>query len=470
MQPITLYGAHWDEASRRAKLFLEEHGLEFTYRDVTGSQEAHYTVLRANQGKCLLPTLQLGHQFYSQPDQADLVRILGINANSQVVVFYGTNDCSDCRRAKHYLERHHQYYQFFNIEENQEAKEKVKALNSGERIIPTILIDGVPYTNPDNAQLKKLLSLSDTDHLETYDVIIIGGGPAGLTTAIYTRRGHYKTLLLERKNLGGNAFTTKKIKNYPAFKSISGPDLTDRMAAQVEQLGAVVHGGEPVKSISKQGDYFQVQTTLQTYKGRAVVLATGSKYRRLNIPGEEALIGEAVHFCSTCDGELYQGKEVLVIGGGRSALEEGSYLARTCKKVTIVHNEPSFDADDTYLEEAKGQDNITLLSNREPLEFVQENGQFKGLKVKHTDKDKEEVLEAAGAFIYVGMVPNTQAFRGLVEMDERGYIITQGEGKTSVEGIFAGGDCRKGALAQVAAAAGEGVLIHQGLRTYLGSK
>ncbi|OUS03628.1 hypothetical protein A9Q86_01335 [Flavobacteriales bacterium 33_180_T64] len=301
-----------------------------------------------------------------------------------------------------------------------------------------------------------------------FDTIIIGGGAAGLTTSIYAQRDRFDTLILEKSTIGGNAFLTEKIENYPGFQSISGPKLMEKMEEQAKTYGAVIKTGEEVVSIKKQDNLFSIQTKGATYLGKTVVLSTGSTYRKLEIPNEEELIGSGIHFCATCDGAFYRDKDIIVIGGGNSALEEGIFLAGFCKSVKIIQRSKNFSASETYVEKLKTIDNISTYMNKTSLEFVSnENNLFKGLKVKDNETNKKAVIEADGAFIFIGLIPNTQSFKDVVSLDERGFIQTSGLAQTSVEGIFAAGDCREGAIAQVAAATGEGVLASYGIRNYL---
>ncbi len=203
------------------------------------------------------------------------------------------------------------------------------------------------------------------------------------------------------------------------------------------------------------------------YQSKTVVLALGSTYRKLGIPNEEDLIGAGIHFCATCDGAFYRDKEIIVIGGGNSALEEGIFLASFCKKVTIVARDKTFSASETYIEKLPSIKNIETHMNKESMAFLKdENGNFKGLKVKDRTTNDVEELYADGSFIFIGLIPNTDSIKGLIDLNERGFITTTGLGETSIEGIFAAGDCREGAIAQVAAATGEGVLASYGVRQY----
>jgi thioredoxin reductase (NADPH) len=240
------------------------------------------------------------------------------------------------------------------------------------------------------------------------------------------------------------------------------------MEEQAKTYGAVIKTGEEVVSIEKEGELFHVQTLGDKFISKTVVLSTGSTYKKLGIPNENELIGSGIHFCATCDGAFYRDKEVIVVGGGNSALEEGIFLAGFCKTVKIINRSKNFKASETYIEKLSSISNIETYMDKTSVAFeMTEDELFKGLKVKDNTTGKEELIEADGAFIFVGLIPNTQSFKNLITLDERGFIVTEGLAQTSVKGIFAAGDCREGAIAQVAAATGEGVLASYGLRAYL---
>ena len=241
-----------------------------------------------------------------------------------------------------------------------------------------------------------------------------------------------------------------------------------KMEEQARVYGAIIKTGEEVVSIEKADNLFNVRTKTNLYLGRSIVLSTGSTYEKLNIPGESELLGSSVHFCATCDGAFYRDKEVIVVGGGNSALEEGIFLSGFTKKVKIVNRKASFKASQTYIDKLPELDNITAFYNKESIALnTDKEGKFAGLLVKDTLTGKEEVITADGVFVFVGLKPNNGSFKGLVDMNEQGFITTSGLAKTSVEGIFAAGDNREGAIAQVAAATGEGVLASYGLRAFL---
>ncbi len=467
MDNILLYGADWCPDCRRAKAYLKENNIEFTFIDVDLDKEATAKVEAINNGKRIIPTLMIKGKSYTNPDNVDLAVVLGINEAGRVQLF-GADWCPDCRRAKSFLRDNGINFDFIDVDLHDWATAKVEEINNGKRIIPTILIDNVPYTNPDNVKLTALLSINIEKEHKIYDTIIIGGGAAGLTTSIYAQRDRFDTLILEKSTIGGNAFLTEKIENYPGFTSISGPKLMEKMEEQATTYGAVIKTGEEVIAIEKKDGMFTIQTKSTTYLGKTIVLSTGSTYRKIGIPNEEELIGSGIHFCATCDGAFYRDKDIIVIGGGNSALEEGIFLAGFCKSVKIVHRSEKFSASETYVEKLKSIDNISTYMNKTSLEFIaNDKGLFKGIKLKDNQTNEESVLEADGTFIFIGLIPNTQSFKGIVNLDNRGFIQTTGLAQTSVDGIFAAGDCREGAIAQVAAATGEGVLASYGIRSYL---
>jgi thioredoxin reductase (NADPH) len=344
----------------------------------------------------------------------------------------------------------------------------VTEINHGKRIIPTITIGEKVFTNPTNQQLSNVLSIDKEIPPRVYDVLIIGGGAAGLTTAIYAQRDKYDSIILERKNVGGNAYITKSIENYPGFNEVSGPELMERMEIQATTLGAIIEVGVDVIQIEKLERFFKIHTTSNPYFSKSIVVATGSTYRTLSIPGEKELIGSGIHFCATCDGAFYRDKEVIVIGGGNSALEEGLFLAGFCKKVTIVHRDTSFSAIQTYTDKLPSYTNVEVVLNVTPVEFkANEKGSFKALVVKDNADFTLREINADGVFIFIGLVPNTNMVADILNRSQSGHILTKGLNKTNVDGIFAAGDVRFGAIAQVAAATGEGVVASYGVREFL---
>ncbi|MFN1834258.1 FAD-dependent oxidoreductase [Balneola sp. MJW-20] len=467
MNNIILYGADWCPDCKRAKVFLDENNIAYDFIDVDIHEEATRKVEQINKGKRIIPTLIINGKSYSNPDNNELASVLGINDIGRIVL-YGADWCPDCRKSKSFLDDNKVNYQYIDIEEHEWAIPIITEINDGKRKIPTIVInDEQILVEPENEELRSALDLEQSKEEKVFDVIIIGGGAAGLTASIYAERDRFSSLILEKKTIGGNAFLTEKIENYPGFTSISGPDLMDKMKEQALVYGATIKTGEEVTSIQKENGMFRVTTKFTSYCGKSVILATGSSYRRLGIPGESELIGSGVHFCATCDGAFYRDKDIIVVGGGNSALEEGIFLSGFVKSVKIITIDPEFTASETYTEKLPGISNITTYKNKNSLEFISEDGKFKGLMIEDNETREQELIEADGAFVFIGLTPNTKSFKEIVELDERGFIVTHDLAQTSVDGIFAAGDCRKGAIAQVAAATGEGVLASYGVRKYL---
>jgi thioredoxin reductase (NADPH) len=468
MIEIQLYGADWCPDCLRAKAFLKDNNIQYDFIDVDLDQEATKRVESINNGKRIIPTIIINGKSYTNPNNDQLASVLGINENSRVIL-YGADWCPDCRKSKSFLDDNKINYQFIDTEINQWAIPIITKLNNGKRRIPTIIInDDIVLVEPENEELRQALRLDEVKEERLFDTIIIGGGAAGLTTSIYAQRDRFNTLILEKKTIGGNAFLTQKIENYPGFTSISGPKLMDKMEEQARTYGATIKTGEDVVAKEKQKELFVIKTATKTYLGKSVVLSTGSTYRQLGIPGEDALIGSGVHFCATCDGAFYRDKDIIVIGGGNSALEEGIFLAGFCKSVKIVHILPEFTASETYIEKLGSIDNITTHMNMSSKEFVaNDDGLFHSLVLEDNTTKEITKLEADGVFIFIGLIPNTKSFANLVELNKRGFIKTTGLAETSAVGIFAAGDCREGAIAQVAAATGEGVLASYGIKNYL---
>ncbi|MCB0632961.1 MAG: FAD-dependent oxidoreductase [Saprospiraceae bacterium] len=469
MQKLTLFGAGWCPNSLKAKVFLQENNIPFEYVNVDVSKDATEQIADFLTGDPVVPTLLWEGKTYPNPSETLMAELLGINPGYHIRM-YGADWCPDCRRAKAFLRENELNFQYIDVDQVEGATETVTQLNNGKRIIPTILINEEAFSNPNNTTLRQALNLPERENLPVFDVAVVGGGAAGLTTAIYAQRDRFSAIVLEKKNIGGNAFLTETIENYPGFQSISGPDLMERMADQATTYGARLEIGSEVRSFHQEAHFFTLDTTSGEVRARSIVLAVGSTYRLLGIPGEKELIGNGVHFCATCDGAFYRDKEVLVIGGGNSALEESIFLARFCKKVTIIHRSASFSASETYIEKLPVIDNIETRLNVTPVSFkAGEDGAFESLTVKDNESGQEEQLSADGVFIFIGLKPNTGFLKKSgVELDEKGFIITDGGfTETNIHGVFAAGDCRKGAYAQVAAATGEGVMASYAVRRFL---
>ena len=307
------------------------------------------------------------------------------------------------------------------------------------------------------------------DESELYDVVIVGAGSAGFTTAIYSSRDGWKTLILEKEASGGLAATTHSIENYPGFpKGVEGPVLMENFQKQAERFGAVLEEFDGVKSISKDDDgVFIIETDAgKSYRGRTVLLATGSEPKKLDIPGEAEFYNKGVSYCATCDGPLYKDEEVVVIGCGNSGLQEAQILLEYAKKVTFVEFLDLSIAEQVLQDRVKSHEKTVCKFSHMATEVKGEN-LVKSLVVKNRETEELIEIPAAAIFIYVGYKPYTSFVEGLVDLDDYGYIIADKHMKTSIPGIFAAGDVVSENLAQVAVAVGDGAKAAVAIREYL---
>lgn len=293
---------------------------------------------------------------------------------------------------------------------------------------------------------------------EVYDLIIIGGGPAGLTSALYARRALLKTLLLEKGPLGGQVIYTDLIENYPGFpEGISGYDLIELMQRQVQKLGLEIQQ-EEVTSLSDYGAYKEITTVGGVnFRSRAVILALGAVYKKLGVPGELEFTGKGVSYCAICDGPFYRGKVVAVVGGGNTALQEALHLTKYAEKIYLIHRRDTFRATQILQERVKADPKIELVLET-VVEEIQGNGGVERLKLKNVKTGEAFSLSVSGVFIFIGFSANTQWLKGVLDLDEQGFIITNKEMGTSMPGVFACGDCVSKKFRQIINACGEGAV------------
>lgn len=299
-----------------------------------------------------------------------------------------------------------------------------------------------------------------------YDLIIAGGGPAGLTAGLYAGRALLKTILLEKQFLGGQAFNSQLIENYPGFpEGISGPELADRMREQAEKFGVDIKLGQEVAEL-RINEFKEIETKEGVYHAKAVVIASGLHPRRLGIPGEVEFTGRGVSYCATCDGAFFSGKKVIVVGGGDSAIDEAIFLTRYAEKVTIVHRRDELRAAKALQERVFANSKIGFMWSSE-LKGIYGDKMVEKVKILDKKKDEEKELPIDGVFMYVGNVPNTEFAKEILKLDENRYIITDETLQTSVPGIFAAGDVRLNLLKQVVVAMGEGALAAVSAEKYI---
>ena len=405
------------------------------------------------------------------------------------ITLYGAHWCPDCRRSKQFLGEHQIPYTWVDIEQDAAAEEYVIEKNNGKRIIPTIVFaDGSALVEPSNAELAAKLGLKTAMDRKHFPVIVVGGGPAGLTTALYTAREGIDTLVIERAAFGGQAAGTERLDNMPGFPDgVAGIDFASRLRQQAERFGVQLLQAQDIVGMRSHDNYHCVETASgDKYSAQALVLATGSRYRRLDAPGESNYIGAGVHFCATCDGPFYKGKQVAVIGGGNSAAEESLLLTKFADRVTILVRGEAFKASKVIQESVLDDPKIDVRFHTEVLEFRGEQAKLNALLTRDSRTGREEELTVDGAFVFIGLDPNTDFLRDSgVRLNQWGFIITghdlvhagdrpagyeQREPaalETSVPGIFAAGDVRHGSTKQVASAAGEGAAAALLIREYL---
>ncbi|MCD4673466.1 MAG: FAD-dependent oxidoreductase, partial [Anaerolineaceae bacterium] len=283
------------------------------------------------------------------------------------ITIYSTVWCPDCKRAKRFFAEHRVSYTNVDIEQEPEGMAFVEKANQGRHIIPTIIFsDGSILTEPSNAELAAKMSFKQKVHQACYDVIIIGSGPTGLTSALYLARAGLDVLVIEKSGLGGQISITQALDNFPGFpQGISGAEFSDRLVEQAKSFGVEILEAQEVTGLHQVGSYHCINTADGSeYTGRAVLLATGARYRKLGVPGEDELIGTNIHFCATCDGAFYKGKKVLVVGGGNSGFEEGLFLTKFAVQVDILERSAQSKASKILQEKVDAKTNMHVLTNR----------------------------------------------------------------------------------------------------------
>jgi len=386
----------------------------------------------------------------------------------QKIIVYGAEWCADCHRSKRLLDDHKIAYDYFDIDLNADKKAELLSLTGGKNIIPTIVIGDKVLLEPSNDELLDLLNLRTvSNEVPKHDVIMIGAGPAALTAAIYTTREDIETLMFERGVVGGLAAVTDMIDNYPGFPDgVEGLKLADDLRKQAERFGAVIELGE-VTSIKDEGEYRRLETTSGEMLAKAVLIATGSDWKKIGVPGEKEYYARGVHYCATCDGAFYRDKRLAVVGAGNSAVQEALFLTRFASHIdllvrsTIKASEVLQNDLKKFVEEGK----ITVHIGTTTDEIVGENNFV--TKVLGTKDGKKVEFIVDGVFVFVGLLPNSQFLKGILDLDEVGLVKTNENLETSMPGVFAAGDIRSGATMQIASAAGEGATSALKIREYL---
>ena len=284
------------------------------------------------------------------------------------------------------------------------------------------------------------------------DILVIGAGPAGLTAALYARRGEKEVTVVEKGAFGGQMTFSPRIENYPGFESVSGTELADAMVGQVLAQGASLEPDE-IKSIEKTDGGFRAVGEFGSYEAKTVIIAAGAKHRQLGVEGESRFTGEGISYCAVCDGAFYKGKRVAVIGGGNSALQEAVLLSEGCERVTLVQNLDYFTGEQKLVDTLKTKPNVDFITGTVVTEFLGETD-LTGIRI--SGKDGERVLEVDGVFVAIGLVPQNGFASGLVSLDKWGYVPSGENTLTDCEGVFVAGDCRSKGIRQIATAVADG--------------
>ena len=290
-----------------------------------------------------------------------------------------------------------------------------------------------------------------------YDIVIVGAGPAGLTAALYAARAGQHVLVLEQNAPGGQIAYAPRVENYPGMPGMSGSAFAENLQAQAEQLGVEIdYAG--VSGFHPEGAGYAVETGEGTYLARALVLSPGASHRHLGLPGEEDLVGAGVSYCAVCDGAFYAGRDVAVVGGGNTALQDALFLSDTCRHVALIHRREDFRAEPRLVEQARARGNISFLLGYVPTALLQSEGALTGPTLKRRDTGGEETLAVDGVFIAVGQIPGTAPFAGQIPVDEGGYFLSGEDCRSPMPGVFVAGDCRRKAVRQLTTAVADGAV------------
>lgn len=299
-----------------------------------------------------------------------------------------------------------------------------------------------------------------------YDVVIAGAGPAGMTAAVYTSRANLSTVMVERGVPGGQMANTEDVENYPGFDHILGPELSTKMFEHAKKFGAEYAYGD-IKEIIDGEEYKTVKTGSKEFKARAVIVTTGAEYKKLGVPGESELGGRGVSYCAVCDGAFFKGKELVVVGGGDSAVEEAVYLTRFATKVTIIHRRDELRAQKILQQRAFDNEKIDFIWDHVVTKINDKDGKVGSVTIESTKTGEQRDFATDGVFIYIGMLPLNEAVKNLGITNEDGYILTNDEMETKVPGIFAAGDVREKSLRQIVTATGDGSIAAQSAQHYI---
>ena len=298
-----------------------------------------------------------------------------------------------------------------------------------------------------------------------YDIVIVGAGTAGMSAAIYGVRSGKKVLLLEEKNYGGQIVNTPEVENYPGIIKTSGFEFVTNLFNQAKSLGAEIKYEKALK-IEDNGTLKTIVTNKNTYEAKTVIIATGAKNRQLRLENEKKLIGSGVSYCATCDGMFFRGRDVAVVGGGNTALEDAMFLSNYCNKVYIIHRRDKLRGEEKIAKAISEKDNIEMVWNSNVIKILGDN-QVEGITVKNSVDGSEKNIKVSGLFIAVGQEPDNYDFQSVIKLDEKGYVIAGEDCRTETNGIFTAGDCRTKSVRQLTTAASDGAVAAIGACEYI---
>ena len=386
-----------------------------------------------------------------------------------MIKIYGANWCPDCQTVKKFFGEHGLSYSWIDIDQSPAAAAEVEKINHGLKLIPTIIFeDGSHLTEPSLEQIADKLKTNPSKTHDYHDLVIVGGGPTGLTTAIYATREGIHTAVVEGKVLGGQTGITDQIDNYPGFpEGVPGLKLAEDMTKQAKKFGTEIISENTIGL--RDGPLYKkiIMESGKEITSRVVLIATGSDYKRLGVAGEAELIGKGVHFCATCDGPFYKNKEITIIGGGNSALQEGMFLTRFASQIEMIVRAETLSGSQILQDNVRNDPKFKINYNLETVKLTKRESKIvitaKNLK---TGEIEEHLTD--GVFVFIGLKPNTAWLKDSgIQLDDRGFVKTNKSFETNLEGVFAAGDCRAGATAQIASAVGEGATAALMIRYFL---
>jgi len=382
------------------------------------------------------------------------------------VVLYGAEWCPFCQAAKLWLETNKIDFDYRDADV-EGVRDEMKKFVPDNETIPVVVIDGTGYVNPEHSFLAKELGVESKADTAVHDVVVVGAGPAALAAAIYTTREDLDTVLIEKGVIGGLAAITDQVDNYPGFPDgVTGMALAESLEKQAVRFGTKFEYAE-VTAIENRGDYKRVITNMGEIFGKSILIATGSDWKKLGIPGELEFYGRGVHYCATCDGPVYRDKKLVVVGGGNSAVQESIFLTKFVSHIDLLVRGDSLRASEILQHElANHTDKITIHYNTKPIEIIGEEGRL--VQKVLAEKDGKPVnIECNGVFVFIGLLPTTGFLKYSLELDEFGFVKTDNDLMTTIDGVFAAGDVRSGATLQIASAVGEGATAALKIREYL---